>query len=456
MRHRFDKYFPWLFIGSDFLFSAFAIFILLSIFNATDSFKEVGIKEMFPLFFFWLAVSSLRKDYEIGRTEGFDKTLMHLTGTIFWFLGAAAVLWEPFHTPTFQIVPIGLLGFGMFFFMGAFRIWIQILLRRYRAGGGNLRNAVILGKEGSSSRLVEIFKIKKEFGVNFLGYYDDLSDSDDTKGKIEDFFEQAPLLDLDFVYINADLDPMEVKRIIDFAEEHHIKPKLIPRASLQLGNNLSFSRYGDFFVVNINEIPLDNYFNSLLKRLFDLIFSSLVIVFILSWMVPLFGILIKMGSKGPVFFVQKRNGVGNKEFNCLKFRSMRANKNADTQQATKNDPRVTKFGAFLRKSSLDEMPQFLNVFMGDMSVIGPRPHTVPMNRTFQSKVERYNSRHKVKPGITGLAQIKGFRGEIDNPVQIRSRVRLDTFYVNNWTFMMDMSIIIETIQKVFFNQENAY
>jgi putative colanic acid biosynthesis UDP-glucose lipid carrier transferase len=231
---------------------------------------------------------------------------------------------------------------------------------------------------------------------------------------------------------------------------------MIPGGSLQLEKNLSFSRYGDFFVINVNEIPLDNVFNGIAKRSFDLVFASLVTIFILSWMIPLIGILIKLESKGSVFFIQKRNGINNKEFNCLKFRSMTPNDYADFKQAIKNDPRVTKTGAFLRAYSLDEMPQFLNVLLGDMSIVGPRPHTIPMNKTFKTKIERYNSRHKIRPGITGLAQVRGFRGEIENPHQIRSRVRLDSFYINNWTFLLDMRIMVKTVYELVFNRENAY
>jgi putative colanic acid biosynthesis UDP-glucose lipid carrier transferase len=135
---------------------------------------------------------------------------------------------------------------------------------------------------------------------------------------------------------------------------------------------------------------------------------------------------------------------------------MTPNDYSDTLQATKNDPRVTRIGAFLRNTSLDEMPQFLNVLIGDMSIVGPRPHTIPMNETFKTQIERYNSRHKIKPGITGLAQVRGYRGEIENPYQIRSRVRLDYFYINNWTFLLDMEIMVKTVYELIFNRENAY
>ncbi|MDX5477146.1 MAG: exopolysaccharide biosynthesis polyprenyl glycosylphosphotransferase, partial [Cyclobacteriaceae bacterium] len=276
------------------------------------------------------------------------------------------------------------------------------------------------------------------------------------KEGMKSFFENAVQKQVDIIYINELFDEQLVKRLIDFADEHYIKVKVIPGNSLQLEKNLSFSKYGDLFVINVNEIPLDNLFNRWMKRVFDVFFSLMVTIFILSWLIPLVGLLIKLESKGPVFFIQQRNGVNNKIFNCLKFRSMTPNDYADSKQAVKNDPRVTRIGRFLRSTSLDEMPQFLNVLLGDMSIVGPRPHTLPMNKIFKNQIEKYNSRHMIKPGITGLAQVRGFRGEIENPYQIRSRFRLDYFYIQNWSMLLDIKICVKTFHELMLNRENAY
>ena len=331
-----------------------------------------------------------------------------------------------------------------------------MILRDYRSHGHNYRNAVIIGKGGTSPKLADVFRIRKDFGINFLGYFDNQAQCKQTRGNVEAFFDQAEELDLDLIYIHEQLDPKTVKSIIDYADENYIKVKMIPGGSLQLEKNLSFSRYGDFFVINVNEIPLDNVLNSVLKRVFDILFSGFMLVAVLSWMIPLVGILIKWESRGPIFFIQKRNGINNSVFNCLKFRSMTPNDYSDEKQATKNDPRVTRIGAFLRRTSLDEMPQFINVLLGDMSIVGPRPHTVPMNQDFKTQVARYDSRHKIRPGITGLAQVRGYRGEIENPYQIRNRVRLDSFYINNWSFLLDMGIMAKTFNEVISNKDDAY
>lgn len=456
MKRRFDSYFPWLFSATDFLASVISLLICNLILQETVIFKDIDFVAFLPLSIVWLSISAIRKDYQIGRTDEYEITFKHLIGTVLWFTGLTALLWIPLYPPTLQIIPVLSIGLGMLLLMGIFRVSVQVILKRYRAHGNNYRNAVIVGKGGTSPKLADVFRIRKDFGINFLGYFDDKADCSQTRGNIGQFFEDANSLDLDLIYIHEHLEPSLVKRVIDFADENYIKVKMIPGGSLQLEKNLSFSRYGDFFVINVNEIPLDNVFNGLAKRAFDLVFASLVTIFILSWLIPLIGILIKLESKGPVFFIQKRNGINNKEFNCLKFRSMTPNDYADVKQAIKNDPRVTKTGSFLRTYSLDEMPQFLNVLLGDMSIVGPRPHTIPMNQNFKTKIEGYNSRHKIRPGITGLAQVRGFRGEIENPHQIRSRVRLDSFYIHNWTFLLDMRIMAKTVYELVFNRENAY
>ncbi|MFC3416344.1 exopolysaccharide biosynthesis polyprenyl glycosylphosphotransferase [Algoriphagus hitonicola] len=456
MKRRFDKYFPWLFTTSDFVVSFIALLLLNLILSGLGVFEWAEFDAFLPLSLLWLLISGLRKDYKIGRTDEYQQTLSQLLVTVFWFVGASAILWLPFQTPQLQVIPVLTLGIGMLILMGAFRVTVHMILRKYRAKGHNFQNAVIVGKGGTSPKLADVFRIRKDFGINFLGYFDDQANCNQTRGGIADFFKEAGGLDLDLIYIHEHLEPKLVKKVIDFADENYIKVKMIPGGSLQLEKNLSFSKYGEFFVINVNEIPLDNPFNSVAKRAFDVIFAILVIVFILSWLIPLVGLLIKWESKGPVFFIQKRNGVNNKEFNCLKFRSMTPNDYADSVQAVKNDPRVTRIGSFLRTTSLDEMPQFINVLLGDMSIVGPRPHTIPMNKTFKTQIERYNSRHKIRPGITGLAQVRGYRGEIENPFQIRSRVRLDSFYINNWSFLLDMGIMIKTIHELLFNRENAY
>lgn len=456
MKKKFDTYFPWVFTVSDFLACLLSMAIANAFLQRFQVLGQTDFSAFLPLSLLWILISSLRKDYKIGRTDEYDKTLGSFSVTLLWFLGATAILWTPLQEGNYRWIQIAALGLTLGLLMGIFRVAVQMVLRKYRASGNNYQNAIIVGKGSTSPRLVDVLRIRKDFGINFLGYFDDQADCEQTKGAIEDMFEKVPKMGVDLIYIHEKLEASLVKRVIDFADENYIKVKLIPGSSLQLEKSLSFSRYGDFFVINVNDIPLDHPLNSIAKRVFDLAFASFVTVFILTWLIPLVGFLIKLESRGPVFFIQKRNGLNNKVFNCLKFRSMTPNDYADSHQATKGDPRVTRIGAFLRNTSLDEMPQFLNVLMGSMSIVGPRPHTLPMNDTFRTQIERYNSRHKIKPGITGLAQVRGYRGEIENSFQIRSRVRLDYFYINNWSFLLDLEIMIKTVYELLFNRENAY
>jgi len=191
--------------------------------------------------------------------------------------------------------------------------------------------------------------------------------------------------------------------------------------------------------------PLNNIFNAVLKRAFDIVFSGFIIIFFLSWMCPLFALIIKLQSRGPVIYKQLREGKDGVHFMCLKFRTMHLNDESDYSWTKLNDPRVTKSGVFLRRTSLDEFPQFLNVFLGNMSIVGPRPHPIQLNDLYRNRVEKFSLRHQTKPGITGLSQMKGYRGSITNYHQMSSRVKLDRFYIQNWTFLFDLKIILLTI-----------
>ncbi|MCU0423106.1 MAG: sugar transferase [Bacteroidia bacterium] len=204
------------------------------------------------------------------------------------------------------------------------------------------------------------------------------------------------------------------------------------------------------------DCKLDNPFYAALKRLFDLCFTLVAFVMILVWLIPLLALLIKLTSKGPVFFLQKRTGYKNKPFVCIKFRSMRLNDEADTKHAIKNDARVTAVGYYLRKFSLDELPQFINVFLGQMSVVGPRPLMIKHTMENEKVLINYQCRHHVKPGITGLSQYKGYRGEMHDYQMLRNRLRLDLFYINHWSFTLDSFIIVKSIKLMLFGDAKAF
>lgn len=208
-------------------------------------------------------------------------------------------------------------------------------------------------------------------------------------------------------------------------------------------------------ILSFRNLPLDDIFNRVLKRLFDVLFSGLVMVFVLSWLFPILSLIILITSRGPVFFKQMRTGKGGKNFWCYKFRSMYVNEHSDNIQAKRGDARITPIGKFIRKTSLDEFPQFINVFLGNMSIVGPRPHMLKHTEEYSQMISKYMVRHFVKPGITGLAQIKGYRGETTDNKKMQGRVKMDIFYIENWQFILDIKIIFLTVLNIFKGEENA-
>jgi exopolysaccharide biosynthesis polyprenyl glycosylphosphotransferase len=202
--------------------------------------------------------------------------------------------------------------------------------------------------------------------------------------------------------------------------------------------------------------PLSSPGKQFLKRSFDFLFSLFVTIFLLSWLIPIVAIIIKLESKGPVFFIQKRSGLKNNAFGCIKFRSMTVNEIADVQIAKKNDARVTKFGAFMRKTSIDELPQFLNVLVGNMSIVGPRPHMLSQTEQYSKITKKYMTRHIVKPGITGWAQVMGARGEIFSDRDMQKRIEKDIWYIQHWSFFLDIKIIFLTFYNVVKGDKQAY
>lgn len=250
----------------------------------------------------------------------------------------------------------------------------------------------------------------------------------------------------------------DITGLMEFCERNTIRFRVIPSMDsfIPVVRTTDLTFHGAVPVSRLRKEPLEHRANRILKRSFDIVFSTLVILCVFSWLFPILALLVKLSSPGPVFFKQTRLGENKKKFNCYKFRSMRVNKEADSKQATKNDPRVTRVGAFLRRSNLDEMPQFFNVLLGQMSVVGPRPHPLKLNDQFRDIIDKYMVRHFVRPGITGWAQVNGFRGETRTPELMEKRVDLDIWYLENWSFLLDLKIVVKTVTNMFKKDEMAY
>jgi putative colanic acid biosynthesis UDP-glucose lipid carrier transferase len=330
-------------------------------------------------------------------------------------------------------------------------------LKKYRiVTGSNFRNAVIIGYTPEAIRLKELFETRNDYGYRFLGYFSDKKSNPNISGKLEDLQEFVIKNRVDEIYCSLnEISNDQLKDLVDFTNENNKSIKFIPDTKEIFSKNLKIDYYEMFPVLSLRKTMLHDPVTKAFKRVFDIVFSLIIIFGLLSWLIPILAVLIKLESRGPIFFKQGRPGIDEKEFFCYKFRSMQINKTTE-REASKNDPRVTKIGRFMRKTSIDEMPQFLNVLFGDMSVVGPRPHLWSQNKAYGSKIKRYMVRHYVKPGITGLAQVRGFRGEIETDEDMINRIKYDVFYIENWSLILDLKIIVQTVINIFKGEEKAY
>ena len=330
-------------------------------------------------------------------------------------------------------------------------------LRFYRELGNNYRNVVVVGLDRSSKKIINFFKSEDNYGYNYFGFFSETnSNSKEFLGETKNIFKFITSKNIDEIYCSSSVDKDSIRKIRKLSIQYRISFKLIPDFKELYSKNFDVEYYGVLPILNPKKLPFELLETQILKRVFDIFFSILIIFFVLSWLIPILFIIIKIDSKGPLFFYQDRSGINGVNFSCYKFRSMSVNKYSDIKQVSKNDTRVTKVGSFLRKTSIDELPQFFNVFLGDMSVVGPRPHMNKQSLQFEKEVNNYLKRYEVKPGITGLAQISGYRGEIRKKSDIENRVRLDVFYIENWSFFLDIKIVFQTVFNVFKGEEKAY
>lgn len=338
-----------------------------------------------------------------------------------------------------------------------FHFGLVLFLKYYRRIGYNYRRVLIAGYGEISTELRKFFTYHPEHGYKFFGYFDDNMSSSNIRGNVDDIEHFSVENDIDEIYcVLPHMDYTKVQKLIDFAEDNFIKVRIIPDFRGFPYKAVDISLYDFIPVLNVREQPLEDGFNIFIKRAFDIAFTLIISLLVLSWLIPIVSLLIMIDSKGPIFFKQHRAGKDNQAFKCYKFRTMRVHDEPEHKQASKGDPRITTIGKLLRKTSLDELPQFYNVLKGDMSVIGPRPHPLKLNEQFQPIINKFMLRHSVKPGITGLAQAKGYRGETRTVQMMKNRVKLDRFYADNWSLFFDIKIIVLTVVHLFKGNENAY
>ena len=396
---------------------------------------------------FWITLNFSSKSYNIGRGVSYSNTIKNALKSVFILFSVVAIgnLFVDYYTFSISSILFSIVIFTISILI--FRILTHFILDRYRSYGGNIKKIAIIGFDKMGISFYKTIQSNPHLGLRSDGIYffksKKLNDKVPEKGSINKFYKYA--YEYDEVFISSKIPISTQKEVIDFCDKHLISVKLLPELVNYEFKNFFIKKLYNIPVIEVNQLPLDYWYNQIFKRFFDIIFSFFVLVFFVSWMYLIFGLIIKYQSKGPVLFVQKRHGLGGRVFNCFKFRTMILNSEEDTKFADNNDSRLTKFGKLLRISALDEMPQFINVLFGDMSVVGPRPHPIKLNEKFQKKIDKFSKRHQFKPGITGLAQIRGYRGKIYGFYDMSSRVKLDRYYFKNWSISFDIKIFFSTV-----------
>lgn len=402
----------------------------------------------------WIIVSFKNGFYEIYPYTKVTGILIRLfTQFIIFFILLYAYIGF-FKQPIISRLALGQYAFFVFVAVFTLKFLGYVLLMNYREKfKGTSQRVVVIGKNKKTEQLIQVFKDRKEYGYNFVRQF-----CPNEEGfKMLDCFVFIVENNIHEIYCSvSELSNQELTTLINFADNNLKTLKFLPDNKNIYAKKLKFEYYDYIPILSLRDIPLHNPINAFLKRTFDIVFSIIVIFGLLIWIAPLLALLITLESRGPVFFVQQRTGFDNREFSCYKFRSMALNPKADLLQAGKDDMRVTKVGKFIRRTSIDELPQFYNVLFGNMSVVGPRPHMLSHTDEYANKVDKYMLRHFVKPGITGLAQVRGYRGEIEKHSDIQNRIKFDIFYVENWSFFLDIKIIVQTILNAFTQDEKAY
>ncbi|MDA8859145.1 exopolysaccharide biosynthesis polyprenyl glycosylphosphotransferase [Flavobacteriaceae bacterium] len=429
------------------------IIVITQYYLAVYLYKEFEFKHFVTLSVLWIIISVFNRFYYIYRYTNFLKIINLLFNQIVLFVLSLFCFTGIF--PELKLDPASV--FKLLMPISILIVFVKTLtyysIKTFRSYfGGNYRKTIIVGSSVEALNLELFFNSNKEAG--YLHKKTFLDSSEESVLECINFVKQQ---EIDEIYcVTEKLNDKGLKTLIKFCDNNLKTIKFIPNTTKLNSKKLIYETYDSLPILSLRRVPLQDSVNLFFKRFIDIIISLAVVIFILSWLTPIIALFIKKDSNGPVFFQQIRNGINYEEFSCLKFRSMIVNENAHNLQATKGDSRVTNIGAFLRKTSLDEMPQFINVLLGDMSVVGPRPHMIKENDKYYKTVDKYMLRHVIKPGITGLAQVSGYRGEVEKESDIVNRIKFDIYYLENWSILLDLKIIFRTISNSLKGEDKAY
>ncbi len=428
--------------------------------------KRLSLDERFLLIYcmctniIWLTSGYVSALYIFPRLTNFmaygRKSIQAL---VLYIIGVMIFLFIDHYSYSRLFISMCISGFALILFLTrSFLILIDDFLGKRKTF---VKRIVILGYNELSKKLVSQFVQNNERFI-IEGYFEQFDRVTELSyypilGRQEDCVSYAIKNEISEIY--STISPERNPKVYDYArqsERNMIRFKFVPDFKFFIKSNFQIEYFNEFPIISFRLEPLEDLASRIKKRVFDVVFSALMIVFLLSWLLPILAIIIKLTSKGPIFFIQDRSGKNNKHFRCIKLRTLRISPDADTMQVTANDRRITKVGRILRKTSLDELPQFLNVIAGEMSVVGPRPHMIKHTENYGNIMNDYMVRHYVKPGITGWAQVHGFRGEIKLEGQLKKRVEHDIWYIENWNIWLDLRIVLITIYRTLRGDLQAY
>ena len=435
---RFNLLFPVIFLACETiiisLITSFMHYLTFSVWNVYNTLIVI----------FWFFLNIYTKSYNIGRGVSYINTVKIALKSIFILFSFVAIANLFIDYYLFSIKSI-FFALSIFTFSTiAFRILTHFILDSYRSYGGNIKNIAIIGYDKMGRTFYKTINDNNHLGLRSAGIYSITrikfsNNNIPIIGSIENFYNDYRYYDE--IFISTKVPSKVQKELTDFCDKNLISVKLLPELVNYEFKNFFIKKLYNVPVIEVNQLPLDLWYNKTLKRLFDIVFSLFVLIFFMPWLYVIIGLIIKTQSRGPIIFSQRRHGLGGKVFYCYKFRTMVVNKFSDTKFADNDDKRLTKFGRFLRISALDEIPQFLNVLLGDMSIVGPRPHPLNLNHVYSERIDKFSKRHQFKPGITGLAQTRGFRGKIYGFYDMSSRVKLDRYYFKNWSIFFDIKYV---------------
>lgn len=413
-----------------------------------------------------LNVAFAVSEFVFRRSDGnripyLDRTLMYALKTTVLSMLIFATLLYAIDIFDVSLTQGCLLACYTFISVAVWRVLSQLLLKKIRRMGLNYRRVIIVG---AGKRAIALYnELQHDVGLGFriMGFFDDNKEKLDQMpgsfhGTFSDIDPFVHLNNIDLIYYTLDVrDHDHISSVMTMADELGVEFVYVPQFNILLADQFVPGKIGSMPSMRHTFSPLTRTINRVIKRVFDLAVSISFLIVSPVIFIPV-AIAVKCSSRGPIFFRQKRTGIHGKDFYCYKFRTMRVNADADKVQATEDDPRKTAVGDFLRRSSIDELPQFFNVLLGNMSVVGPRPHMVSHTEEYMRLIDKYMIRHAVKPGITGWAQVNGYRGGTKHLWQMEKRVQYDVWYITNWNIFLDIKIIFMTVLNGIRGDKNAY